>query len=146
MKLSIRAKLLLLFAGTVLPMVAIGVYSYHNSVRAVEAVVEERSRKAIGQLAAEVGQLLARRQGEVGLLARSQDILDAYALTATEGSGAIEPMRQRLDDAFRQFFAGPRQAFARVYYLDEEGRVVFGFSRPPEAAPTGLRPAVAVGG
>ena len=135
MKMKIRTKLLLFFTLTALPIVGVGVWSYFNSVRAVEAVVEQRTIRAVQDLAAEVGTLLKQRRNEVALLAGSQDLQDLYARRLTEGNRALKGMQGRLDAAFRQFFVGPRQAFARVMYVDPEGKLIFGYSRAPSATP-----------
>ena len=134
MNLNIRTKLLLFFALTALPMIAIGVLSYFNSVGAIEAVVEQRTLKAMRELAAEVEQPLTRRRGEVALLAHNQDIQDLYARRKTEGAEALERMQERLSTAFRQFFSGQREAFAQVFYLTPEGELIFKYSRTPESA------------
>ena len=147
MNLNIRTKLLLFFALTVLPMIAIGALSYFNSVGAIEAVVEQRTLKAMQDLAAEVEQPLVRRQSEVALLAHNQDIQDLYARRQTKGTEALERMQERLHTAFRQFFAGPREAFARVFYLTPEGELIFSYSRTPDTGPaTGLQAGFALEG
>ena len=43
MNLTIRAKLLLLFALAAVPMLVVGAAGYYNSVRSVESVVEQRA-------------------------------------------------------------------------------------------------------
>ena len=89
MNLKIKTKLLLLFfALAVFPLMAIGIVSYHNSVRAVEEVVEQRSAAAIEQAAADVRAFFAPRPYEIQLLAWNQEVQDLYSSYKEKGSAA----------------------------------------------------------
>ena len=142
MHLSIRTKLLLLFAGlAVLPMALVGVASYYQAVRAVELVVERRGLEAARRGAEEAGRLVGARRSEIALLARSRDALDVLVAYAAADAPALLDLRPRLDAAFRQFFTGPRELFAQVQYVTLGGMTAYRF---PEIAalPTPTQPDV----
>ena len=132
--LNIKGKLLVLFfVLAAVPMVAVGVASYFNSVRSVESMVERRSLTTVQELVGDVMRQLEPRRNEVKLLARNQEIQDLYDRVATEGFeavGTVEPkMPPRLQAFFRQFFSGPREVYAQVYYLNAEGELIFKYAR-----------------
>jgi len=134
MKSSIRGKLLLLFfALGILPMIAVGVASYFNSINSVEKAVEQRTAATVARIADEVRSVYAPRLDELGLLAWNQEIQDLYAAYASSGAAAVETMQPRLEIFFRQFFTGPRQTFAQLYYLDLDGDLVFRYARTSDA-------------
>ena len=81
MNLNIRTKLLLFFALTALPMIAIGALSYFNSVGAIEAVVEQRTLKAMQDLEGSTGNITKLFANELGPVLR--DVTGAiYELSA----------------------------------------------------------------
>ncbi|MEW6752505.1 MAG: response regulator [Candidatus Latescibacterota bacterium] len=126
MRLSIRTKLPLLFLGLGLaPLLVVSLVSYHNSLRAVESLVEHRAVSAVGEAGADLERLLGARQSEVELLARNQETQDLYAGQAA----GPDPAESGLAAFFRQFSTGPRQAFARVRYLDVNGDLVLQYAR-----------------
>ena len=127
--LNIRGKLLLIFfALGMVPMVAIGVASYLNSVRSVETVVKRRTMTAAQKVVADVMRQLEPRSNEIKLLARNREIQDLYRQYRTEGSVAPE-MPARLGTFFRQFFAESREIYAQVYYLSVDGELIFRYAR-----------------
>jgi hypothetical protein len=128
MRLNIRGKLLVLFfAMAILPMLAVGLVSYYNSVRAVEAGVEQRSMAVVQEGVAAALALFSQRRIEMVLLARNQEIQDLYARRAALGKE--ERVAPRLQTFFAQFFTDERQLFAQVYYLDLEGDVLLKCAR-----------------
>ena len=134
---TIRGKLLLLFfALAVLPMTAVGIISYFNSVRSVEEVIKQRSMAATQAIATGVDEFLAVRISEIQLLAWNREVHDLYA-SSGEGDSEAVSITPQLEAFFHQFFTGPREAFVRVYYLDREGRLLLKYG--VETA-TGLEP------
>ena len=139
MNLSIRGKLLSLFLLLgIIPMIAVGVGSYFNSVGSVEEVVEQRTLAAVEKAAADVRDFVEPRLNEVALLIRNQEVQDLYAGYETEGSAAVEQMRTRIETFFRQFFTGPRQVFAQVRYLDRDGKSIFRYFKQTELTSPGM--------
>ena len=135
MNLTIRAKLLLLFfALAAVPMLVVGAAGYYNSVRSVESVVEQRSANLVEEIAGELILFFEDRSSEVRLLARNQPVQKLYARI---GSGDLEHL-DRIDPGmerfFSDFFAGPREVYARTVYLDLEGEPILGYSRDGETA------------
>ena len=132
---SIRTKIVLLFAAlAAVPMVAVGVASYLNSLSSVEAVVESRAAGAARAAAEELQALYRSRLGEVELLARNQEVIDLYERHRQVAGAAVDELRPRLDRFYGQFLSGPREAFARVSYLDRGGSLVLQYSRVGGAA------------
>jgi hypothetical protein len=87
LQLNIRGKLLLLFfALALVPMAAVGVIAYFNSVGSVEKVVEQRNLATVREVADNVQRQFELRPSEIALLARNQEIQDFYALYATAGT------------------------------------------------------------
>ena len=135
--MTIRGKLLLLFFGlAVLPMTAVGIISYFNSVLSVEQVIKQRSMAATQAIATGVDEFLAVRKSEIQLLAWNREVHDLYASFGGSDSEAVSVTPQ-LEAFFHQFFTGPREAFVRVYYLDREGQLLLKYG--VETA-TGLEP------
>ena len=100
MRLNIRGKLLVLFfAMAILPMLAVGLVSYYNSVRAVEAGVEQRSMAVVQEGVAAALALFSQRRIEMVLLARNQEIQDLYARRAALGK------EERVAPRLQTFFA-----------------------------------------
>jgi signal transduction histidine kinase/DNA-binding response OmpR family regulator/HAMP domain-containing protein len=131
MKMHIRAKLLALFFFlAALPMVAIGLVSYVNSIGAVERMVGQRAAEKVDKAAAEMRQLAEPRRDEVDLLAWNREIQDLYALGAVEGEAALDRLQPQLEGFFDQFFNGRREAFAQLHYFDDQGELIFRYSRP----------------
>ena len=131
MKMNIRAKLLALFFFlAALPMVAIGLVSYSNSIGAVERMVGQRAAEKVDKAAAEIRQLAEPRRDEVDLLAWNREIQDLYTLGAVEGEAALDRLQPQLEGFFDQFFSGPREAFAQLHYFDDQGELIFRYSRP----------------
>ena len=139
MKLSIRGKLLSLFLLLgIIPMIAVGIVSYFNSVGSVEEVVEQRTLAAVEKAATDVRNFVEPRLNEMELLARNQEVQDLYAGYETEGSAPIEQMRPRIETFFRQFFTGPRQVFAQVRYLDRDGKPIFRYFKQAKLTSPGM--------
>jgi len=130
MNLTLRAKLLLLFfLVATAPLLIVGVVSYYNSLRSVEAVVQERAASAVQEAQAGLQRLLELRKSEFSLLTRNQEVQDFYTLRAVRGAAAIDSLQPRLETFFRQVFTGPRESFAQVHYLDLQGNLIFKYAR-----------------
>ena len=128
MNLTIRAKLLLLFALAAVPMLVVGAAGYYNSVRSVESVVEQRAANLAQEVAGELITFFEDRSSEVRLLARNQPVQELYArsVNTTVRPDEVDPGMERF---FSDFFAGPREVYARTVYLDLEGKPILGFGR-----------------
>ena len=130
LQLNIRGKLLLLFfALALVPMAAVGVIAYFNSVGSVEKVVEQRNLATVREVADNVQRQFELRPSEIALLARNQEIQDFYALYASAGNATLERMEPQLLAFFQHFFTGPRQIFVRARYLDPTGQLLLTYAR-----------------
>ena len=131
---SIRTKLVLFFVVlAVVPMVGLGVAAYRSSLSSVMAVVEHRADEAAARAAADLIGRYRPRLGEVELLVRNQEVQDLYARYAQAGGAGVEELRPRLARYLAHFLTGPREAFARLSYLDDAGQLLCQYARTGEA-------------
>ena len=134
--MSLRTKLLLLFlALAIVPMVIAGIVSYQNSLRSVEAVVQQEAMSRMDEIASEITRLCEDARSEARLLARNRDIQNLYAAYESRGSGAFDLTRPGIEGFFRQFFVGSRRAFGRLRYFDPQGDLIFRYWRPTSTSP-----------
>jgi len=133
MQFTIRAKLLVLFfALAVAPLALVGIVSYYNSIQAVEAVLEQRTKADVDKAVAQLETLFAQRQSEAALLARNRQIQDLY-----QNPEALDTHQPQIEAFFAQFFSDSRRAFARVTYFTAAGAPLFAYGRGAEDLKTG---------
>ena len=127
---TIRGKFLLLFCALgALPMLAVGIASYFNSIGTVEEVIAQRAVSSADKIAADIHTFFIPRQSEADFLSWNQEIIDLYTRRTTDGPQAAIALEPQLDAFFRQVFTGPRTVFAQLYYLDLHGELICKYSR-----------------
>jgi signal transduction histidine kinase/CheY-like chemotaxis protein/HAMP domain-containing protein len=130
MTMSLRTKLLLLFAAlAVVPMAIVSGVSFLNSVDAVEELMTQRAETAAADAVAELGKRQRPRQAELGLLGRIREVQDALAQTQIGEDEIMADLKPRLDAFFLPFLEGPRTAYSHIRYFDASGDLLFTYWR-----------------
>ena len=125
MNLTIRAKLLGLFAAlAVLPVAIIGIASYRNSIDAVESMVAGRATDRVTEAVEQLDLRWARTDAELGLLTRNGDIQAFYDQMLDDGADSSGQLQQRLDSFFGDFLKGAGKNYAGIGYYDLTGELV----------------------
>ena len=133
-RMTIRTKLSLLFVLlAVVPMAAVALVSYYNSIRSVEKVVEERSENLVAEVTADFDPLFSTLKSDVKLLARNRPVQDLYSNYGEDGRAAVEEARPAIGRFFRQFFEATGYTIVRLDYLDNAGGRLFRYARRAEA-------------
>ncbi len=149
--MSLRAKLIALFAILgVVPIVALGVFTYVRSMRAVEDLVAARTLGIAQRAATEITNSYALRQSDLLLLAENAETQRLYRTRAQGDPRQVEAALRAADDYLQQAWQAVGSPYRWAEFRDTSGVVIFtlGASRTQpafgEEAPEGGRRDVVV--
>lgn len=124
--MRLRHRLLALFAVLgVLPLLAMGLYDYAHSIRALDALIAAQTDQIAGRAAAELRDRLDLQESDLALLGGNAETLALLgALSAGDSAGAARA-RRRVEEYLGQLWASLRYGYERVALLDQAGRQVY---------------------
>jgi len=101
--MSLRAKFLALFAVfAVLPLIAVGIFSYVYSMRALEALIAAEVDEIATRSAAQLQQSYRLRESELLLLTQNTETQQLYQALASDDADAWEAALGSADAYLRQ--------------------------------------------
>ncbi len=123
--MSLRAKFLALFAAlAVAPLIAIGIFDYLHSMRALEALVATQVGAIAERAARELADQYALRESDLLLLAENAETQRLYRAhangDAAERRRALSAADEYLSRAWQQFAT----SYARIEFRDRAGSVL----------------------
>lgn len=124
--MTLRARILTLFALLgVVPILALGVFNYVQSLRAVEALLEAETGTIVRRIVADLEERYALRAGELLLLAENAETQRLYAAHEAGDDpvrGTLPSADDRLDAALRSadaYLSSAWELFRSSYYRIE---------------------------
>ncbi|MDH3498154.1 MAG: cache domain-containing protein, partial [Gemmatimonadota bacterium] len=124
--MSLRAKLIALFAVLgVVPIVALGVFSYVRSMQAVEDLVAARTFGIAQGAAQEITNRYALRQSDLLLLAENAETQRLYRTLAEGNPGRVEAARRAADEYLRQAWQAVGSSYRWAEFRDTSGAVLY---------------------
>ena len=128
--MSLRAKFLALFAGfAVLPLIAIGVFGYVNSMRALQALIAAEVDEIVTRSAAQLLQGYQLRESELLLFAQNAETQQFYQALASDDADAWHAALGSADAYLRQAWDVVGANYAWVDFRDNTG--ASGYRLPP---------------
>lgn len=124
--MSLRAKLIALFAILgVAPIVALGVFTYIRSIRAVEDLVASRTLGIAQRAADEITDRYALRQSDLLLLAENAETQRLYRTRADGDLGQAQAALRRADAYLRQAWQAVGSSYRWAEFRDTSGVVIY---------------------
>jgi signal transduction histidine kinase len=137
---SLRARFLALFAVlAVVPLVAVGVFDYLHSMRALESLVAEQVEPIVDRSVDELRERLAVTESNLLLLARNAETQRLFEAQRSGDAAAISAARAGLQPFMRQVWTALRSSLAWAELRDASDTVLY---RLPEDLDAGRQPAV----
>ncbi|MGD8699315.1 MAG: ATP-binding protein [Gemmatimonadales bacterium] len=124
--MSLRAKFLALFAAfAVLPLIAIGVFDYIYSMRALEALIATQVDEIATRAAAELRGSYALRQSELLLLADNAETQRLYQALGGDDAGTRNAALAGADSYLRQAWNVLGHSYGWIEFRDADGATVY---------------------
>jgi hypothetical protein len=139
--MSLRAKLIALFATLgVVPIVALGVFTYIRSMHAVEDLVAARTLDIAQRAAADIVNRYALRQSDLLLLTENAETQRMYRTRATGIDGQLDLAMRAADDYLQQAWQAVGSSYRWAEFRDTSGAVLYtlGPSRSRSALAEGI--------
>ncbi|KPK61760.1 MAG: hypothetical protein AMS21_09015, partial [Gemmatimonas sp. SG8_38_2] len=132
--MSLRAKFLVLFAVfAVVPLVAIGIFDYVYSMRALETLIATQVEEIATRSAEQIDQNFALRESELLLLSENAETQRLYQALANDDPRAWELALGSADAYLRQAWDVLSPFYSWIEFRDVHGATVYRL--PPEADP-----------
>jgi signal transduction histidine kinase len=139
--MSLRSKLVALFlALAVVPLVAVGVLGWAQSLRALETLLSIETMALAGDAASALGQQLARQESDALLLGENTETERLYAARAPERSAALAQADTFMRAAWRQMAGDYRS----LELLDAGGALMYRIGAPDVRGSAGVERTVPV--
>ena len=136
--MSLRAKFLTLFAVfAVVPLIAVGVFDYVYSMRALETLIATQVEEIASQSAAQIDRDFAVRESELLLLTENTETQRLYQALTSE-PGAREQALRSTDAYLRQAWTVLSPFYSRIEFRDANGAAVYRLPPDSDARTTEL--------
>jgi len=124
--MSFRAKLLALFAVLgVAPIVALGVFNYIRSIKAVESLIASRTATIAERAATDIAESYAFRQSDLLLLAENAETQRLCQARLTGDAGAIETAYGMADAYLRRAWEVIAPPYRWIEFRDTAGDLLY---------------------
>lgn len=139
--MTLRTKLLTLFAVFgVAPILALGVFNYIRSIRALEGLIASRTGSIARRAATEISDRYTLRQSDLLLLAENAETQALFRAHLDGRSAARETALAAADEYLRRAWEVLGSSYRWIEFHDTEGVVLYELGESPTARPqeTGL--------
>jgi signal transduction histidine kinase len=124
--MSFRAKLLALFAVLgVAPVVALGVFNYIRSVKAVESLIAARTATIAERAATEIAERYALRQSDLLLLAENAETQRLFRAHSAGDGDAVDAAYEMADAYLRHAWEVMSRSYRWVEFHDTSGVLLY---------------------
>jgi signal transduction histidine kinase len=128
--MSLRVRMLALFFGLgVLPLLVLGVFSYRQSMNAVEELLSSETASIAQRTATELESRYARYQSDLTLLAENLETLSLFRIHYDGGDASAEGGFSAADTYLQQLWDQFRVSYRWIEFSDTAGRVVYGLGQ-----------------
>ena len=129
--MSLRARFIALFAAlAVVPLVAVGVFDYVHSMRALETLIAEQVEPIVDRSATELRERFVLSESNLLLLTENVETQGLYDAYLSGDDGAFARVRAQAEPYMRQVWAVFESSLAWVEFRDTAGTVLY---RLPDA-------------
>ncbi len=130
--MTLRTKLLTLFAVFgVAPILALGVFNYSRSMRAVEELIASRTGSIARRAATEISNRYALRQSDLLLLAENAETQALYRAHLDGSSAARETALSAADQYLRRAWEVLGSSYRWIEFRDTAGAVLYELGENP---------------
>jgi len=124
--MSLRAKFLALFAVfAVIPLIAIGIFDYVYSMRALETLIATQVDEIATRSAAQIDQSFAVRESELLLLTENTETQRLYQALAGDDPRAWDRALGSADAYLRQAWNVMSPYYSRIEFRDANGAAIY---------------------
>jgi signal transduction histidine kinase len=135
--MSLRAKLIAVFAVFgVVPIVALGVFTYLRSMQAVQDLIATRTSTIAQRAAQEIQHAYALRQADLLLLAENAETQRLCRAHASGDSGALQAALHAADDYLRRAWNAMGASYRWVEFHDTAGEMLYELGAPNRSRAT----------